>query len=433
MNYILFKADGSLDKQNLDYYIMQGSTGVDSIFIAVAGLNPNSNVCSAFFTLPNGQTNLIQGIPTQNQEIEEENYDGWLITLTNAQTLYNGLLRMAISVIVSGSQRLVNYPVALVINETGYMPDADTGVTVEEINSYLVFLYSLEEQIADDYALKTEVVPLKIADNSTTISDLCGTNAYTLCFIKYNNVIYYFEGIYTGGGYVCIVQRLGGVLKRSGSGISGSTTFANILTTLTQNDYIDMTTNQDITGIKTLKNRLRVDGFSGSGVISLYESNINTNNKNSFAKVWVDSANYVNYNLPYGPSDAGQNLQTHILATKYYVDQQINEVEMQSDVIDIVGTYADLQAYDTQHVKENDLIKVITDSTHNNATSYYRWVSNAWFYVASEGPYYTTSQADNLFVTKTTQIAGVSIGSGISAVDLYSGLFDITEVTIDED
>ena len=106
---------------------------------------------------------------------------------------------------------------------------------------------------------------------------------------------------------------------------------------------------------------------------------------------------------------------------------------MGSDVIDIVGTYADLQAYDTQHVKENDLIKVISDSTHNNATSYYRWVSNAWVYVASEGPYYTTSQADNLFVTKTTQIAGVSIGSGISAVDLYSGLFDITEVTIDED
>lgn len=36
-------------------------------------------------------------------------------------------------------------------------------------------------------------------------------------------------------------------------------------------------------------------------------------------------------------------------------------------------------------------------------------------------------------VSTTTQIAGVSIGSGIPAVDLYSGLFDITEVTIDED
>ena len=35
-------------------------------------------------------------------------------------------------------------------------------------------------------------------------------------------------------------------------------------------------------------------------------------------------------------------------------------------------------------------------------------------------------------VNSTTTIAGVQIGSGISAQDLYSGLFDITEVTIDE-
>ena len=424
MNYILFKADGSLDKQNLDYYIMQGSTGVDSIFIAVAGLNPNSNVCSAFFTLPNGQTNLIQGIPTQNQKIEEENYNGWLITLTDAQTLYNGLLRMAISVIVSGSQRLVNYPVALVINETGYMPDSDTGVTIEEINSYLVFLYSLEEQIANDYALKTEVVPLKTADSSTTLNDICESQS-THCFVKFNNKTYYLDASYTDGSYVCVIQELGGINRITGS-VSGTTTFANALTTLTENDYLDQSSNQNITGVKTFKNRLIIDGVSGNGVIE-------TNDKNSFARVWVDSANYVNYNLPYSPSDANQNLQTHILATNHYVDQKINEVEMGSDVIDIVGTYADLQAYDTQHVKENDLIKVISDSTHNNATSYYRWVNNAWVYVASEGPYYTTSQADNLFVTKTTQIAGVSIGSGISVVDLYSGLFDITEVTIDED
>ena len=197
--------------------------------------------------------------------------------------------------------------------------------------------------------------------------------------------------------------------------------------------YVNLTGAQSITGVKTFKNRIIVDGWGENGVISLLESKLETNNKNSFASVWVDSHNYVNYSLPYGPTDAGQNLQTHIIATKYYVDQQINEVEMQSDVIDVVGTYADLQAYDTQHVKENDLIKVITDSTHNNATSYYRWVSNAWVYVASEGPYYTTSQADNLFVTKTTQIAGVQIGSGISATTLYSAILDITEITIDED
>lgn len=297
----------------------------------------------------------------------------------------------------------------------------DTKLFYVVSGSYPVFTYT---QLSFDY------VPLKSATSSTTISDLCGTNAYTLCFIKYNNGIYYFEGIYTGGGYVCIVQRLGGVLKRSNSGVSGSTTFANILTTLTQNDYIDMSTTQDIKGQKTVNGggRFIIDS---TGSFNLYNSKITTNAKGYFARVGVTTGQYVDYSLPYNYSD--NKGQSFTLATQSYVDEQINLVEMQSDVIDVVGTYADLQAYDTQHVKENDLIKVITDSTHNNATSYYRWVSNAWVYVASEGPYYTTSQADNLFVTKTTQIAGVSIGSGISAVDLYSGLFDITEVTIDED
>ena len=303
----------------------------------------------------------------------------------------------------------------------------DTAISVAQWN-YLVS-HMVEPDDLLIYALKTGVVPLKTADNSTTLDDIC-ENQSARCFVTFNNKTYYLEATHVGGNYICYIQELGRVGRRQGN-IAEATTFANALTTLTQRDYIDMTTNQDITGVKTIKNRLIIDGFSGSGVISLYESNINTNNKNSFAKVWVDSANYVNYDLPYGPSDAGQNLQTHTLATKYYVDQQINEVEMESDVIDIVGTYADLQAYDTQHVKENDLIKVISDSTHNNATSYYRWISNAWVYVASEGPYYTTSQADNLFVTKTTQIAGVQIGSGISAQDLTNALVFATDSDIE--
>lgn len=59
-------------------------------------------------------------------------------------------------------------------------------------------------------------------------------------------------------------------------------------------------------------------------------------------------------------------------ATKDYVDAAIENIELQSDVIDIVGTYQDLQNYDISDVKLNDLIKVINDETHNNAISYYR-------------------------------------------------------------
>lgn len=83
---------------------------------------------------------------------------------------------------------------------------------------------------------------------------------------------------------------------------------------------------------------------------------------------------------------------------------QIDALTVSSDVIDVLGTYQDLQNYDTSHVKENDIIKVLQDSTHNNAMSYYRWVVadhvGAWVYVGSEGPYYTKSEADALLNDK---------------------------------
>ena len=185
----------------------------------------------------------------------------------------------------------------------------DTNFFYLVSGSYPTFTYT---QLSFDY------VQLKNVTSSTTVSDLCGTNAYTLCFIEYNHGIYYFEGIYTGGGYVCIVQRLGGVLKRSGSGVSGSTTFANILTTLEQNDNIDMSTTQNIKGQKTITSggRIIVDS---SGSFNLYNSKITTNAKGYFARVGVTTGQYVDYKLPFGYSDVGA--QEYTLATYEQVQE----------------------------------------------------------------------------------------------------------------
>lgn len=89
------------------------------------------------------------------------------------------------------------------------------------------------------------------------------------------------------------------------------------------------------------------------------------------------------------------------------LQSQIDAITVSSDVIDVLGTYQDLQNYDTSLVKANDIIKVLQDSTHNGAISYYRWVITdhvgAWVYVGSEGPYYTKSETDNLLQEKANQ------------------------------
>lgn len=104
---------------------------------------------------------------------------------------------------------------------------------------------------------------------------------------------------------------------------------------------------------------------------------------------------------------------------------EIEEIEMSSDVVDIVGTYAELQQYDTTHLKDNDIIKVLSDETHQNETAYYRWstATDTFSYVGSEGPYYTESEIDTMLAAKQdTLIAGSNIqiaadGKTISATD----------------
>ncbi|MCR5505166.1 MAG: hypothetical protein K6E94_06455 [Elusimicrobiaceae bacterium] len=87
------------------------------------------------------------------------------------------------------------------------------------------------------------------------------------------------------------------------------------------------------------------------------------------------------------------------------LQSQIDAITSASDVFDVVGTYAQLQAYDKTTVPLNDIIKVLQDSTHNNAATYYRLVETSgateWQYIGQEGPYYTKSEIDTDFALKS--------------------------------
>lgn len=83
---------------------------------------------------------------------------------------------------------------------------------------------------------------------------------------------------------------------------------------------------------------------------------------------------------------------------------EIETIEASSDVVDVVGTYAELQAYDTSKLHDNDLIKVLQDETHDDAITYYRWNGSAFTYVGAEGPYYTATETDTLLGAKQDKI-----------------------------
>ena len=87
---------------------------------------------------------------------------------------------------------------------------------------------------------------------------------------------------------------------------------------------------------------------------------------------------------------------------------QIDAITSSSDVKDIVGSYKELQNYDTSTLGNDDIVKVLQDSPHGNAMTYYRWIksgnSGHWEYIGQEGPYYTKSEVDTFLNDKQNVI-----------------------------
>lgn len=110
---------------------------------------------------------------------------------------------------------------------------------------------------------------------------------------------------------------------------------------------------------------------------------------------------------------------------------QIDAISASSDVTDIVGTYADLQAYDTSKLKDNDIVKVLQDEIQNDETTYYRWSTSTETFtlIGEEGPYYTKASADTKFQDKLTAGANISIDANneISATDTTYSNFTGTD------
>lgn len=110
------------------------------------------------------------------------------------------------------------------------------------------------------------------------------------------------------------------------------------------------------------------------------------------------------------------------------LQEQIDGITSSSDVKDIVGTYAELQNYDTSTLGNNDIIKVLQDNTHNDAMTYYRWdtATQQFIYIGQEGPYYTKSETDTKLAdyVKNTDYATSAVGGVVKIGSTYKILKD---------
>ena len=84
------------------------------------------------------------------------------------------------------------------------------------------------------------------------------------------------------------------------------------------------------------------------------------------------------------------------------LQNEIDEIKSNPDVADIVPTYAALQQYDTSTLTDKDIIRVLSDETHEGASTYYRWSTSTqtFTFIGTVGDYYTKTQVDALLDTK---------------------------------
>jgi hypothetical protein len=112
------------------------------------------------------------------------------------------------------------------------------------------------------------------------------------------------------------------------------------------------------------------------------------------------------------------------------LQSQIDTIEATQNVVDIVGTYAELEVYDTTHLRNNDKIQVLQDETVGGSTIY-KWDDSKWTLIGEFGPYYTVSETDDLLNTKQNNLTA---GDGIAiSNDVISHSIKIIENNDEED
>lgn len=116
------------------------------------------------------------------------------------------------------------------------------------------------------------------------------------------------------------------------------------------------------------------------------------------------------------------------------VENEVAEIINNPDVVDIVNTYADLQAYDTQHLGDKAVIRVLNDETHNGHSTYYRYDKSAgtWTYIGEDSGgggspqiIVLTSDNYNYPINSPTRIALWRLPDGIytlqTSISVYAG------------
>lgn len=311
--------------------------------------------------------------------------------ITNQTDLQNALNLKADKVDLDADVELINQTINENYNDlSGQIEDLETVVAdnytalendLTSLSSTVDNNYSeLSNRLSNDEQTTSDLIET-VADNYTELNGKISTNTGNITSIQntinsYGNIVSYNATDFATASQGALADTA----LQSGDNITELVNNAGYITSADLPTLEDLTTQAQMNAIN-------------SGATSVNIAQIASNTQ----AISTETLNRQN---------ADNNLQS-----------QIDAITASSDVTDIVGTYAQLQAYDTSTLAPNSIIKVLQDEHQNNETTYYRWVITggvgAWVLIGEEGPYYTKSEADGRFVPQTRTINGKDLSNNI--------------------
>lgn len=318
MMYLIYNNDGSFLTKILGESIQQGNNGVNQIFVAIVDEDGNSWstsdwTCVANFTLPDDTITQLSGVATSSVTVGENTYDGYIITLTSAQTVYEGKLTMSLSLYDVDDNVLWTYQYAFTVNPTDYDAD-ETTITVAQYNALISTLNSYLLK-ADAYASLSDLFVNLIsftASSTSTIADLYDSIGSSVCVVV-------LTGITNASSYICKItltddlyyfefERIVAGVRASqdrwmGNGIDGDTLLEDIFTTyneyyvpyLVNGNVIDYSTATFADLLNTIGDTLHIINLQNStsyGGFYLVKCNSSTNSM--VAIRWSNVSGYEN-------------------------------------------------------------------------------------------------------------------------------------------
>ena len=146
---IILNNDGSIKIVELPLYIEQNNNGVDELQVGLTDASIDNYSATANFELPDGSISSLVGIAANVSDNDGNNYSGFSFVLTQAQTLYSGILKVSISIKDVNDNLLYSYKQDLTINATVSEPEEQT-ITLAQYNSLVKALNSLQEKYSSN-------------------------------------------------------------------------------------------------------------------------------------------------------------------------------------------------------------------------------------------------------------------------------------------